>query len=190
MERNPKLWTHHRKRGWILRKRVWARLSRIAEVSINRYTKRLPDWMEIEDVRQHITAMIPSMMELMRVDFVSKSPRMSNEEFYIFCRASFEVRRILSKNLRMTSELSDFGASHQGFDRVDIRDTLAHLLEDLAPTDKRILLLHYAGRSNKTIARYYGRDEQAIKNSIAQSKYDLGITPEEPHETIPLRRAA
>jgi hypothetical protein len=185
--RNPKEWRHSRKKGWRLRKAVWLNLARIAETSVHRYGKRCPPWLELDELKAQIVAAIPRLLLRMPDGFKSTSPRMTDTEYYIYCRASFAARQILSKQPRFTSELTDEKTTvdDSGRDRIEAKDAIAPYLETLSPTGRTIILLHYAGRRNEVIARYLARTVEYVSQTIRQVKWDLGITPEpdaEPHE--------
>lgn len=170
---------------------LWLRLAKIAEASVHRYGPRCPAWLELEDLKADIVARIPWMMTKKPPAFHSTSKRMTDDEYYVYCRSSFEARRILCRQPKFTGELIDMGEDHEDFGRIDAIDQLNDLLIGISPTTRRVLLLHYSGRRNDQIARYLGYPLAHVQRILSQAKYDLGITPEpaEPNET-PRRLAA
>lgn len=185
--RDPRIWRfNQRLRQWRLRRPVWKQLARIAEASVHRYRNRLPPWLELDELKQQIVASIPRLLTRMPPGFASNSKRMTATEYYIYCRASFAARKVLSSQPRFTSELNDVhGMDNENIRRIEAKELANWHLEPLSPTSRRIILLHYAGRKNSTIARYLGTDVPYVENELARIKYDLGITSEsnaEPHE--------
>lgn len=185
-ERDSRFWIKT-KAGWKLRRRVWQHLIRFAEASVSRYAKRLPYWIDLDELKQRIVCKIPRLMELMPPTFHSSSKRMTDEEYYIYCRASFEARQILSRQPRSFDPMEDVSEREKERVDIDIIDHANKLTDCLTPVDKRIILLHYAGRKTKRIAKYLGWSVARVQQTIIDVKIQLGIIKDEPRET---RRAA
>jgi DNA-directed RNA polymerase specialized sigma24 family protein len=152
---------------------TWLLLARKAEASVHRYASRCPPWLELQELKAQIVAKIP--------DLLDSRPDHMEVGYYIYCRASFEARRILSRQRTQPKELTDTGYYHQQFDTVDVTDELKESLGCLSPLERQVILLHYAGRSNKRIASYLGRDATHVQLALTRAKYKLGITAE-PHD--------
>ena len=163
---------------------LWLWLAHKAEASVDRFWNRLPPWIDLDELKQEIVSRIPRLLEA--------KPEHMEIGYYIYCRASFEARRILSRQRKRPSELPDYGADHHGFDLIDVMDEIGKELDHLSPTEKRVLLMHYAGKKNRTIARWLGRDSAWVQATLDRLKYDLLITGDEPkpHDKPIARRMA
>jgi len=156
---------------------AWLLLARKAEASVHRFANRCPPWLELDELKAMIVAKIP--------DLLNTRPPDMEVGYYIYCRASFEARRILSRQRAYPKEMCDVGRDHRDFAIIEATDELKESLGCLSPLERQVILLHYSGRRIKHIARYLGRQATDISDALASAKYKVGITAEPPEEQQP-----
>lgn len=158
---------------------LWMRLASVSEASIERYRPSLPRGLEMEDLKQEIISQIPKLVAAKQAGVSSASMEL---EYYMYCRASYETRRILhrlrSRTARFFSNVESIelaGKQEQPSEELDVKEELSLEMSELTPTTQTMLLLVYDGLTYKQIARRLKWSKEMVQFVIDRATAILDI---------------
>lgn len=151
----------------------WIKLASIAEASIERFRRSVPYGLEIEDLKQDVIVRIPRLLE-------TKPPDLT-PDFYIYCRANYEVRRTIHKQRTIAAGLPRISAEVESSyednrpDMIDLREQLSVAMADLTPLTQTLLLLIYEDCTYEEIAQRLCWSEKTVRFIIERATTLLGL---------------